>query len=102
MGGIILDTVVIVSYGLIGLLGVVSLACGLYWIAEMIERNPLETKRIIKYWLCFVVGIHILLLMFESLPSWLLIEGICAHAVYGLLLKRFPLAELTHPLFISS
>ncbi|CAD5121947.1 DgyrCDS10408 [Dimorphilus gyrociliatus] len=79
-----------------------SIACGLYYLAELVEEYCVISGKIIKYTLIIVTGIQLLFLLTEDLPMPLIICGIACNACYGLLLKTFPVFDLTSVPFVAS
>ncbi|KAF0427353.1 DUF396-domain-containing protein [Gigaspora margarita] len=95
----------LLSYGaalLAFLFVVLSLACGLYYLAEFVEEYTVLTRKIIKNVTGVVVAIHILLWMFDDFPFWRIIFSVMCHGVYTLNLKTFPFISLTSIQFIAS
>ncbi|KAI9495695.1 transmembrane adaptor Erv26 [Zychaea mexicana] len=81
---------------------VLSLACGLYYLAELVEEYTVYTRKIIKAMTATVVGIHVLLWIVDRLPFLLLAFSILCHGVYTMNLKTFPFISLTSVPFIAS
>ncbi|KAI8607877.1 transmembrane adaptor Erv26-domain-containing protein [Chytriomyces sp. MP71] len=72
---------------------VLSLASGLYYLAEIIEENTVAAKKTI-------IGCHVILAVYDHM-SWLRIAiSIGCHLVYSLLLGTFPNVQLDDPYFI--
>ncbi|ORZ03469.1 transmembrane adaptor Erv26-domain-containing protein [Syncephalastrum racemosum] len=81
---------------------VLSLACGLYYLAELVEEYTVYTKKVIKAMTIVVVSIHVLLWVVDGLPFFRLAFSIMCHGVYTLNLKTFPFINLLSPAFIAS
>ncbi|KAI8068699.1 transmembrane adaptor Erv26, partial [Gongronella butleri] len=81
---------------------VLSLACGLYYLAELVEEYTVYTKKVIKSMTIFVVALHVLLCIFDRLPVLNLLFSIFCHGVYSLNLATFPFIRLTSVPFLSS
>ncbi|KAI9034237.1 TEX261 protein [Hyaloraphidium curvatum] len=79
-----------------------SLAAGLYYLAEFVEEYSTLSKKIIRYTLWTLVVLHIPLLVVDRFPWWRVGFGILCHLFYSLLLKTFPMISLTSPEFIGS
>ncbi|KAK2171010.1 hypothetical protein NP493_1114g00013 [Ridgeia piscesae] len=79
-----------------------SVAAGLYYLAELVEEFTVITGRIIKYMIWASIAIHIGLLVLEDLPLGLILTGLVTNAVYLLLLQTFPYIEMTSPVLIVS
>ncbi|KAI8146450.1 transmembrane adaptor Erv26-domain-containing protein [Fennellomyces sp. T-0311] len=95
----------LVAYGAV-VLGfcflVLSLACGLYYLAELVEEYTVYTRKVIKTMTVAVVAIHVLLWIVDRLPFLQLAFSILCHGVYTLNLKTFPFISLTSVPFIAS
>ncbi|KAI8338964.1 transmembrane adaptor Erv26-domain-containing protein [Chlamydoabsidia padenii] len=95
----------LVAYGATGLafcFCVLSLACGLYYLAELVEEYTVYTKKVIKAMTTVVVAIHLLLCIFDRLPVLQLLFSVFCHGVYSMNLKTFPFIQLTSLPFIGS
>ncbi|KAI8089232.1 transmembrane adaptor Erv26-domain-containing protein [Halteromyces radiatus] len=95
----------LVAYGATGLAFcflVLSLACGLYYLAELVEEYTVYTKKVIKVMTMVVVAIHFLLCIFDRLPVLQLLFSVFCHGVYSLNLQTFPFIQLSSLPFISS
>ncbi len=96
-----------------------TLACGLYYLAEFIEEYSTLSLKIIRntIWVRselaaelltllrqMVMGWHVVLMVFEStlLSFWQLALSLGCHCVYYQLLSTFPFIQLTDPIFILS
>ncbi|PRW56590.1 Transmembrane adaptor Erv26 [Chlorella sorokiniana] len=71
-----------------------SIACGLYYLAELCEEYVMTTKRLIGHTIRAELLLH-LLLFADKLPPAALGVGIVAHLSYLRLLKPFPYIQLT-------
>ncbi len=80
----------------------VCLATGLYYLAELVEEHTRLTRKIIRYIILSVIGIHALLLLVDRLPLICIAIGIAAHALYYRLLKTFPYITLASTDFLAS
>ncbi|KAI7907294.1 transmembrane adaptor Erv26-domain-containing protein [Cokeromyces recurvatus] len=81
---------------------VLSLACGLYYLAELIEEYSVYTKKVIKTLTIIIISLHVLFWIFDRLPFFHLAFSIFCHCVYSLNLKTFPFISLTGLPFIGS
>ncbi|KAF7491068.1 Uncharacterized protein SSS_08836 [Sarcoptes scabiei] len=79
---------------------ILSLATGLYYLAELIEEYTTISYKIIKKINFFVIGIHICLFLFEDLPNYLIICGLISHLNHILILRTFPFFQFSSPPFI--
>ena len=66
-----------------------SVAIGLYYVAELAEEYTTLAGKIIKYVTLFVMGLHLVLLL-DGLPLYNTLVGLACHACYFSLLKGFP------------
>ncbi|KAI9316806.1 transmembrane adaptor Erv26 [Dichotomocladium elegans] len=81
---------------------VLSLACGLYYLAELVEEYTVYTRKVIKTMTVTVVSIHVLLWIFDRLPFLHILFSILCHGVYTMNLQTFPFINLTSLPFIAS
>ncbi|CAO3666666.1 unnamed protein product [Umbelopsis ramanniana] len=81
---------------------VLSLACGLYYLAELVEEYTVFTKKIIKYATGTVVFIHVCLWIFDRKPFFQILFSLACHGVYSMNLQTFPFISLTSPPFLAS
>eukprot|EP01060_Flectonema_neradi_P022942 TRINITY_DN3115_c0_g1_i5.p1 TRINITY_DN3115_c0_g1~~TRINITY_DN3115_c0_g1_i5.p1 ORF type:complete len:211 (+),score=27.66 TRINITY_DN3115_c0_g1_i5:47-679(+) len=75
----------------------VSLASGLYYIAELAEENSVMARRILKYWILLVIVANVLLLISSSISFMLGAVSIVAQICYSALLKDYPFTKLSDP-----
>ena len=71
-------------------------------MAEFVEEYSVLAKKIISRSLQLVFTLHVLLLLFESLPWKLVFFSLGCHAVYSQLMPSFPVIQLTDPVFLLS
>ena len=76
-------------------------ACGLYYLAELVEEYT-STMRRIMYVSCFAVLAAHVLFIFEGLPLSALGVGLATHACYLWLLQSFPFIKFNSPQFLTS
>lgn len=60
------------------------------------------TKRVVYWTILAIEAEHVLLLLFERLPWYLVLFGMAAHGCYFQLLKSFPFMQLASPSFVLS
>ncbi|KAL6065445.1 DUF396-domain-containing protein [Balamuthia mandrillaris] len=99
---LLVGALVYLCYALLALFGLVCLASGLYYLAEWVEEYTMFTKRLIRYTVFTVLGLHLALPFFEEFPYLHTGIGIVAHLFYLSLLRSFPLFELTDVRFVGS
>ncbi|KND03144.1 uncharacterized protein SPPG_02207 [Spizellomyces punctatus DAOM BR117] len=89
-----------------GLLGfafiTLSLACGLYYLAELVEEHTVLTKRVIKYATIATMAAHVLLWLVDGLPFLRILFSLSCHLWYSQLLRTFPTIELSSVAFVLS
>jgi len=98
----LLSIVVYLSYAVLFLFCTLCVACGLYYLAELVEEYTQLSKRILRDTILFVLVLHLLLLVFEDFPALLTLMGLLSHATYFTLLRTFPFIYVTDPKFIAS
>ncbi|KAF9925936.1 erv26 super protein [Linnemannia zychae] len=79
-----------------------SLACGLYYLAELVEEYTVLTKKVIKGLTLMVVVLHLLLWIVDGLPFTKIAFSLACHAVYSTNLTSFPYINLVSIPFLSS
>jgi hypothetical protein len=90
------------SYAILFAFATVSLASGLYYLAELVEEYERLTRKIIKYAIWSVLAVHLLVWLLEGYPFIYICIGMLSHLVYYQLLRKFPQIELTSIIFIIS
>eukprot|EP01102_Stenamoeba_stenopodia_P003034 TRINITY_DN12963_c0_g1_i1.p1 TRINITY_DN12963_c0_g1~~TRINITY_DN12963_c0_g1_i1.p1 ORF type:complete len:210 (-),score=21.47 TRINITY_DN12963_c0_g1_i1:26-655(-) len=98
----ILTAVVYLSYAFLFCMATICLACGLYYLAELVEEYTIMTKKILRNTIFAVLALHFLIAIFENLPWSHLLLGIVAHVVYFSLLASFPFIDMLDKKFIAS
>ena len=71
-----------------------SIACGLYYLAELIEEYTVTTKRVLGYVIKAELVLHLLLFV-DRLPFYCIALGFIAHVMYIRCLRSFPFIQLT-------
>jgi hypothetical protein len=80
----------------------VSLACGLYYLAELTEEYPSITKKVIKISIYQSAASLLLLFFFDDFPWMETIFTLGGCFLYHKLMQSFPLINFSSPLFIGS
>ena len=83
------------------MLWAVDAACGLYYLAELVEEHTSLTGRIMYGTTIGVLATHVLFLT-ETLPYSAIACGVGAHASYLWLLQTFPFMRFASPRFLTS
>ena len=92
-----------VSFILIAILLTISVAAGMYYVAELIEEYTTVAKRIIRLLLIIVTSLNILLILFESDFTWTLcLIGLISNVIYFFILSDFPVIGFLSPTFLFS
>ena len=80
----------------------VSLACGLYYLAELTEEYPAITKKIIQISIYQSAASLVFLFFFDDFPWMETIFTLVGCFLYHKLMQSFPLINFSSPLFIGS
>jgi hypothetical protein len=80
----------------------VSLACGLYYLAELTEEYPSVTKKTIQISIYQSAVCLVLLLIFDDWPWMETIFTLIGCFLYHKLVQSFPLIQFSSPLFIGA
>jgi hypothetical protein len=80
---------------------VLSVAAGLYYLAELVEEYTKVTAQVIRYLILFCLFINGLYLIFEEFPLLMVLFGILSQVVHLVILQSFPYIELSSVPFIS-
>ncbi|XP_015598854.1 protein TEX261 [Cephus cinctus] len=80
--------------------GTISIAAGLYYMAELVEEYTAISKRVIKSFILGTFFIHLGFLLFENLPTTMVICGVAAQVAHLFILQTFPYVYITSPAFI--
>jgi len=100
--GVVFNGVVYLSGYILLMFIAVCLASGLYYLAELVEEHTSLTRRIMIGCNVLVLLVHVLFLVFETLPLMALGVGFAAHACYLWLLQSFPFIRIRSPPFAAS
>ncbi|EFA76713.1 transmembrane protein [Heterostelium album PN500] len=97
-----LSLLVFMLYILGFLFGIICLACGLYYFAELVEEHASIAKRIIRYTIISIMSMLILFGIFENVDFICILLSLISHGSYFTLLSEFPFVTLTSVKFIIS
>ncbi|KAI3653229.1 hypothetical protein MP228_002654 [Amoeboaphelidium protococcarum] len=79
------------------------LACGLYYLTELIEEYTVQTRKVLQRIEVSIILLHILLMISGSLPFIQLSFSLMCQIVYALLLlPKFPYINMTDVSFVIS
>jgi hypothetical protein len=71
-----------------------SVASGLYFLADLAEEHSVLTKRILTYMVVVLMALHLLLWVVGDIPFLAMLVGLAAHGCYLAMMDRFPDLEL--------
>lgn len=92
-----------IAFILIAVCLTISVAAGMYYVAELIEEYTTVAKRIIRLLLITVTGLNILLMVLESEFTWTMCAiGLISNAIYFVILAEFPVIGFLSPTFLFS
>ena len=77
-------------------------ASGLYYLSELVEEHTVFARKLLSRLIYSIIGVQVLLVIFDRFPVWLSVLSILSHLVYASNLRRFPIVKLSDPLFILS
>ena len=86
---------VLLSMLLLLALSVYAAACGLYYLAELIEEHINIAKKVLVNTIKSEVGLHFALLLWDRKPVVPLLLGAATHASYLRLLRQYPFIPVT-------
>eukprot|EP00096_Caligus_rogercresseyi_P013965 TRINITY_DN6527_c0_g1_i1.p1 TRINITY_DN6527_c0_g1~~TRINITY_DN6527_c0_g1_i1.p1 ORF type:complete len:202 (-),score=27.18 TRINITY_DN6527_c0_g1_i1:180-785(-) len=81
-------------------LAVMTIAAGLYYLADFVEEYTMMTSKIIKWSVTGTLGLYVGLFLFEGFPTTLVLCGILSQLNHFLLLSSFPFFAILSPSFI--
>lgn len=92
-----------ISFILIAICLTISVAAGMYYVAELIEEYTTVAKRIIRLILITVTCLNIFLTIFETQFTWTLCAiGLISNIIYFFILADFPVIGFLSPSFLFS
>ncbi|ODQ63943.1 DUF396-domain-containing protein [Nadsonia fulvescens var. elongata DSM 6958] len=77
-----------------------AIACGLYYLSELVEEYSVLTKKILARAILSIILVHVLLVVFDGFPFWISVYSIACQLVYIANMKRFPLITFSDPKFL--
>ncbi|XP_046368302.1 protein TEX261-like [Haliotis rufescens] len=78
-----------------------SIAAGLYYLAELVEEYTVTTARIIRVLIALTTVVYICIFFFEEFPLSVIVCGLGANLSYFFLLQSFPYFEMSSVPLIS-
>ncbi|OWF36109.1 protein TEX261-like [Mizuhopecten yessoensis] len=79
-----------------------SIAAGLYYLAELVEEYTVLTAKIIKYMIFGTSAVFVGLLILEDFSLMMIVAGLLGNVAFFLVLKTFPYFVISSPPFIGS
>lgn len=79
-----------------------AIASGLYYLSELVEEHTVIAKKLLTRLIYFVIGIQAFLCVVDGFPWTLSALSIFSHAIYLGNMRKFPIVNLTDPLFLVS
>jgi len=79
-----------------------SLAAGLYYLAELVEEYTQLTGKLIKVLTLSTLGVYFGLFVFEDVTSSMVAGGVVAQVLHLALLHNFPYFDVMSPTFIGA
>eukprot|EP00042_Codosiga_hollandica_P030666 m.179333 g.179333 ORF g.179333 m.179333 type:complete len:272 (-) comp53420_c0_seq7:21-836(-) len=90
------------SQAVLAVIALLSIASGLYYLAELVEEYTVVTKRVISHTIKAIVVLQIVLAACEEVSVGVAGAGVVAHVLYARLLKTFPFCSFTSLQFLAS
>ncbi|KAL1510009.1 hypothetical protein ABEB36_004667 [Hypothenemus hampei] len=78
----------------------ISIAAGLYYLAELVEEYTTIAKRIIWWITTTITVLYLLLWVFESFPTMMIMCGLLAQLCHFTVLSNFPFVNFKSPFFL--
>uniref|UniRef100_A0A6M2DWW1 Protein TEX261 n=1 Tax=Xenopsylla cheopis TaxID=163159 RepID=A0A6M2DWW1_XENCH len=80
----------------------ISIAAGLYYLAELVEEHTVVAKQAIYVMVSISILIYIGFIFFETFSWFLIICGLAAQLFHCIILKNFPFVQLSSFSFITT
>uniref|UniRef100_A0A1L8DJR6 Protein TEX261 n=1 Tax=Nyssomyia neivai TaxID=330878 RepID=A0A1L8DJR6_9DIPT len=80
----------------------ISIAAGLYYVAELVEEYTVVAKKIILMMILSTVVVHIFLALIDGFPWLMIFCGLLAQGVHALIMKNFPYVHFLSFSFLGS
>ncbi|XP_055705696.1 protein TEX261 [Phlebotomus papatasi] len=80
----------------------ISIAAGLYYLAELVEEYTVVAKKVILTMILSTAGVYVLLAIFDSLPWMMITCGLLAQGIHALIMKNFPYVQFLSFSFLGS
>ncbi|XP_019548245.2 protein TEX261 [Aedes albopictus] len=80
----------------------VSIAAGLYYLAELVEEYTVMAKKVITWMIMGSVLLYIIFIFTERFTWTLILCGLGAQALHAAILKNFPYVKFLSPCFLGA
>ncbi|XP_052899367.1 protein TEX261 isoform X2 [Anopheles moucheti] len=80
----------------------VSIAAGLYYLAELVEEYTVMAKKVISWMVGVTATLYVIFIFTENFSWTMLLCGLGAQILHGLILTDFPYVRFLSPAFISA
>ncbi|XP_015919814.1 protein TEX261 [Parasteatoda tepidariorum] len=81
---------------------ILSVAAGLYYIAELIEEYTVFTCKVIRILILVTMAVYGGLFLFEDFPASMILSGLVSQVMHFWVLRTFPFFDLTSLPFIGA
>ncbi|CAG0915748.1 unnamed protein product [Notodromas monacha] len=79
-----------------------ALAAGLYYLAELVEEFSVATGKTIRFLIWMTIVSYVMLFVFEDFPGSMVAAGFAAQVCHLLIMRTFPLVNVTSLPFIGA
>lgn len=80
----------------------VSIAAGLYYLAELVEEYTVMSKKVITWMIMGSVLLYIIFIFTERFTWTLILCGLGSQALHAAILKNFPYVKFLSPCFLGA
>lgn len=80
----------------------VSIAAGLYYLAELVEEYTVTAKKVITWLVIGTVALYVVFIFTERFPWTMVLCGLGAQALHAVILKSFPYVRFLSPSFLGA
>ncbi|XP_053681368.1 protein TEX261 [Anopheles nili] len=81
---------------------IVSIAAGLYYLAELVEEYTVIAKKAIRWMVAITAGLYVIFIFTEPFPWPMLLCGLGAQLLHALILTDFPYVRFLSPGFLGA
>uniref|UniRef100_A0A182JWF3 Protein TEX261 n=1 Tax=Anopheles christyi TaxID=43041 RepID=A0A182JWF3_9DIPT len=80
----------------------VSIAAGLYYLAELVEEYTVIAKKVISWMVAVTASLYVIFIFTENFTWTMLLCGLGSQILHGLILTDFPYVRFLSPAFIGA